>query len=71
MSLEALERKVESMECRVRAVEVSDAKMNERMDALIQRLDNVSKWLMALIAVMIPSLMTALGFLINSYVKGG
>ena len=71
MSLEALERKVDSIECRVRVVEVNDAKMDERVDALIKRLDHLSKWIMALVIVLITSTITGIGGLLVNYIKGG
>jgi hypothetical protein len=65
-----VENKINDLECRLRNVEVTGARQQEKIDSLISQLNSLTSWVKALVLLLIPTVLSAFGFLIDKWVKG-
>lgn len=66
---EALLTRITEHETRIRDLEISQARIVEKMDGLIDRLDDLTHWIKALAIVGFTSLLSAIAWAIQYIVK--
>ena len=66
-----IEAKVDELDCRVRVLETSDARTEQRINDLIQSLSNLLWWVKALVLLLITQMCSTIGYLIVHWVEGG
>lgn len=66
---EALLTRITEHEIRIRDLEISQARVVEKMDGLIDRLDDLTHWIKALALIGLTSLLSAFAWAIQYIVK--
>lgn len=63
------EKRLSDVECKIHTMEVDAGKMTILIDTLINRMDNLSKWIMALVITLIPCVLTGISILIKEALR--
>jgi predicted PurR-regulated permease PerM len=65
--LDEIKDRLEQHEDRIRKLELSDASMAAEIKNLIEKINDLTGWIKALILTAFPVLLTAIGFLVSFY----